>query len=107
MDSGANDYTFQCFLCFLTWKLHPSLLLITINYKKFYLEQQLFTQQKNMSYKETFDKISSQSKVLHPNSREMKLRSNASHTEGQSHFITQFEEPQRATRSTKLVIFQF
>ena len=75
--------------------------------QKLYFEPQLFTQQKNMSYKETFDKISSQSKVLHPNSREMKLRSNASHTEGQSHFITQFEEPQRATRSTKLVIFQF
>ena len=41
--------------------------------KKLYFEPQLFTQQKNISYKETFDKISFQNKVLHPNTGEMKV----------------------------------
>ena len=41
--------------------------------QKLYFETQLFTQQKNMSYKETFDKISFQNKVLQPNTGEMKL----------------------------------
>ena len=41
--------------------------------QKIYFEPQLFTQQKNISYKETFDKISFQNKVLHPNTGEMKL----------------------------------
>ena len=40
---------------------------------KLYFEPQLFTQQKNISYKETFDKISIQNKVLHPNTSETKL----------------------------------
>ena len=39
--------------------------------QKLYLEPQLFTQQKNISYKETFDKSSFQSKVLHSNTGEM------------------------------------
>ena len=41
--------------------------------QKLYFEPQLFTQQKNISYKESFDKISFQSKTLHPNTSEMKL----------------------------------
>ena len=41
--------------------------------QKLYFEPQLFTQQKNISYKETFDKISIQNKVLHPNTSETKL----------------------------------
>ena len=41
--------------------------------QKFYFEPQFFTQQKIISYKETFDKISFQNKVLHPNTDEMKL----------------------------------
>ena len=41
--------------------------------QKLYFEPQLFTQQKNISYKDTFDKISFQNKVLHPNTGEMKL----------------------------------
>ena len=48
----------------------------SVNYnksQKLYFEPQLFTQQKNISYKETFDKISFQNKVLHPNTGEMKL----------------------------------
>ena len=48
----------------------------SVNYNKsqtLYLEPQLFTQQKNISYKETFDKISSQNKILHPNTSEVKL----------------------------------
>ena len=40
---------------------------------KLYFEPQLFIQQQNISYKETFDKISFQNKVLHPNTGEMKL----------------------------------
>ena len=48
----------------------------SVNHNKsqnLYFEPQLFTQQKNVSYKETFDKISFQSKVLHPNSGEINL----------------------------------
>ena len=41
--------------------------------QKLYFEPQLFTQQKNISYKETFDKISFQNKILHANIGEMKL----------------------------------
>ena len=41
--------------------------------QKLYFELQLFTQQKNISYKETLDKILFQSKVLHPSTGEMKL----------------------------------
>ena len=41
--------------------------------QKLYFEPQLFTQQKNISYKETLDKISFQSKVLHPKTGEMNL----------------------------------
>ena len=33
MDIGANNYPFQCFLCFLTLKLHPSFPLTTISHK--------------------------------------------------------------------------
>ena len=41
--------------------------------QKMYFEPQSFTQQKNISYKETFDKIWFQNKVLHPNTGEIKL----------------------------------
>ena len=41
--------------------------------QKLYFEPQLFTQQKNISYKETFDKSSFQSKFLHSNTGEMKM----------------------------------
>ena len=41
--------------------------------QKLYFEPQLFTQQKNISYKETFDKILFQNKVSYPNTGEMKL----------------------------------
>ena len=41
--------------------------------QKLYFEPQLFTQQKNISYKETFDKCPFQSKVLHSSTGEMKL----------------------------------
>ena len=41
--------------------------------QKLSFEPELFTQQKNISYKETFDQSSFQSKVLHSNTGEMKL----------------------------------
>ena len=41
--------------------------------QKLYSEPQLFTQQKNISYKETLDKISFQNKILHSNTGEIKL----------------------------------
>ena len=41
--------------------------------RKLCFEPKLFTQQKNISYKETFDKILFQNKVIHPNTGEMKL----------------------------------
>ena len=49
---------------------------ISVNHnksQKLYFEPQLFTLQKNIFYKEIFDKISFQNKVLHPNIDEMKL----------------------------------
>ena len=42
--------------------------------QKLYFELQLFTQQKIISYKETFEKILFQNKVLHPNTGEIKLK---------------------------------
>ena len=62
MDIGANSYSFKWFLCFLTLKLHPRFLSHNFSHSK-----------KSISYKETFDKISFQNKVLHPNTGEMKL----------------------------------
>ena len=41
--------------------------------QKLYFEPQRFIQQKNISYNETFDKISFQNKILHPSTGEMKL----------------------------------
>ena len=41
--------------------------------QKLYFEPQLFTQLKNISYKETFDTILFQNRVLHPNTGEMKM----------------------------------
>ena len=41
--------------------------------QKLYFEPQFLTQKKNISYKETFDKIMFQIKVLYPNTGEMKL----------------------------------
>ena len=73
MNIGANNYPFQCFLCFQTLKLHSSFLLTTITHKSMYFEPQLFTHQKNISYKETFDKSSFQNKILHPNIGEINL----------------------------------
>ena len=49
--------------------------------QKLYFEPQIFTQQKNISHKETFDKISFQNKVLHANTGEMNWYSNVSHAE--------------------------
>ena len=54
-------------------KLHSSFLLITNKSQELYFEPQLFEQQKNVSYKETFATISFQSKVLQPNTVKMKL----------------------------------
>ena len=51
--------------------------------------------------KETFNKILFQNKILHPNIGQMTL--DVSQTESWPHFTTQFEVPQRATRSTKTV----
>ena len=72
IDIGANNDQFQCFLYFIMLKLHPSSLLTTINHKRFTLSHN-FSHNKNVSYKETFDKISFQNRVLHPNTGEMKL----------------------------------
>ena len=44
-----------------------------IKLQKLYFEPQLSTHQKNISHKETFDKISFQNKVLLPKTGEMKL----------------------------------
>ena len=76
MDIGANNYPFQCFLCFLPLKLHPNLLLTTINHKsctlshnfshnrKIYVVRKLLMERKESLF---------QNKVLYPNIDEMKL----------------------------------
>ena len=102
MDIGANNYPFQCFLCFLTLKLHPSFLLTTINHESCTLSQ-LFTQHKNISYKETLDKISFQNRFYTQTVVKWSWYTNISHTESWPYFITQFEDPQRANGSTKTV----
>ena len=51
--------------------------------QKLYFESQLFTQQGNISYKGTFNKILFQNKVLYPNTSEIvgtSWHSNISHT---------------------------
>ena len=58
---------------FLNTEITPKFSVNHNKSQKLYFEPQLFTQQKNISYKETFDKISFQNKVLHPNTGEMKL----------------------------------
>ena len=73
MDIGANNYPFQCFLCFLTLKLHSSFLLTTINHKSCTLSHKFSHNRKIDLYKETFDKISFENKVLHSNTGEMNL----------------------------------
>ena len=72
MDTGANNYPFQCFLCFVTLKLHPNFLITTKNYKSCTLSHN-FSHNRKIHLKETFDKILFQNKVLHPNTGEMKL----------------------------------
>ena len=52
------------------------MLLVFSNFEitpKFSVDQNKQKQQKNISHKETSDKISFQNKVLHPNTGEMKL----------------------------------
>ena len=73
IDIGANNYPFQWFLCFLTFEITPKFSVNQNKSRKLYFEPQLFTQKKNVPYKETFDKMSFQNKVLHPNTGEMKL----------------------------------
>ena len=73
MDIGANNYPFQCIFMFSNVEITPKFFVNHNKSQKLYFEPQLFTQQKNISYKETFDKISFQNKVLHPNTGEMKL----------------------------------
>ena len=53
MDIGVNNYPFQCFL-FCKVEITPK---FSVNHKKsqkLYFEPQLFRQQKNISFKETF-----------------------------------------------------
>ena len=73
MDIGANNYPFQCIFMFSNVEITPKFFVNHNKSQKLYFEPQLFTQQKNISCKETSDKISFQNKVLHPNTGEMKL----------------------------------
>ena len=74
MDIGADNYPFQCFLCFLMLKLHPSFQLTTITHKSCTLSHNLSHKRKiYLFFKETFYKISFQNKILHPNTGEVKL----------------------------------
>ena len=57
MDIGANNYPFQCIFMFSNVEITPKFFVNHNKSQKLYFEPQLFTQQKNMSYKETFDKI--------------------------------------------------
>ena len=48
MDIGPNNYPFQCFLCFLTLKLHPHFRLTTINHKSCTLSTTFHTIEKHV-----------------------------------------------------------
>ena len=61
MDIEANNHPFQCFLFFKV-EISPTFSVNHNKSQKLYFEPQLFTQQKNISYKEIFDKISFQNK---------------------------------------------
>ena len=71
IDIGAN-YSFQWFL-FSNVEITPKFSINHTKSQKLYFEPQIFTKQKHISHKETFDKISFQNKVLHANTGEMKL----------------------------------
>ena len=62
IDIGANNYPFQCSL-FSDVDINPTFSVNHNKSQKLYFEPQLFTQQKNVSCKETSDKISFQNKV--------------------------------------------
>ena len=65
------DIYISLFLMFPKVEITPKVFVNHDKSQKLYFEPQLFTQQKNISYKETFDKISFQNKVLHPNTGDM------------------------------------
>ena len=73
MDIGVNNYPFQCFLCFVKLKLHPSFLLTTKNHKSCTLSHNFSDNRKIYLLRKLFDKILFEIKILHPKTGEMKL----------------------------------
>ena len=57
MDIGANNYPFQCILCFLTLKLHTSFLLTTINHKSCTLSHNISHNRKTYLIKKLMTKV--------------------------------------------------
>ena len=94
IDIGANKYPFHCFLCFLTLKLHPSLLLTTINHKSGTLSLYSGTYILKGSLWQSF--VSKQG-------FKWSWHSNISCTESSPNFTTVWRV-QRATRSTTTVL---
>ena len=103
MDIGANNYPFQCFLCFLTLKLHPSFLLTTINHKSCTLSHNFSHNRKIYLIRKLLTKFRFKTRFYTQTLVKWSWHSNVSHTEILGHFITQFEEPLRANRSFKAV----
>ena len=103
MDIGANNYPFQCFLCSVMLKLHPSFLLTTVNHKSCTLSHNFLHNRKIYLIRKLLTKFHSKTRFYTQTLVKSSWHSNVSHTESQLHFITQFEEPQRATRSMKAV----
>ena len=103
MDIGANNYPFQCFLCFLKLKLHPSFLLNTINNKICTLSHNFSHDRKIYLIRILLSKFRFKTRFYTQTLVMWSWHSNVSHTESWPHFIIKFEEPQWATRSTKIV----
>ena len=82
MDIGANNYPFQCFLCFLTLKLHPSFLLTTINHKSCTLSHNFLHNRKIYLIKKLLKKCRFKTRFYTQTLVKKRWHSNVSHTEG-------------------------
>ena len=98
MDIGANNYPFQCFLCFLTLKLHPSFLLTTINHKSCTLSHNFLHNRKIYLIRKLLTNVRFKARFYTQALVKWSWHSNVSHTESQPHFITVW----RATESHQI-----
>ena len=81
MDIWANNYSFQCFLCFLKLKLHPSFLLTTINHKRCTLSHNFSHNRKIYLIRKLLTKFRFKTRFYTQTLVKWSWHSNVSHTE--------------------------